>query len=58
MWSAIIGGGAFVLAIVFSLAKASSSAEKINEVHRKELLARKKGGNAQYDSHNKKQMKG
>lgn len=44
MWgaiAAIAAGIAFMLTTVFSLAKASSSADRMAEKHREELLSRK-----------------
>ncbi|WP_186725521.1 hypothetical protein [Planomicrobium sp. CPCC 101110] len=58
MWGVFMSGGVFVLAIVFSLAKASSRSEKITESHRTELLSRKKAEKAVHNSNNKNQMKG
>lgn len=58
MWSAIVSGGLFILAIIFSLAKASARADNITESHREELLARKKNVITHQNTHPKKQMKG
>jgi len=40
MWALIAGGFMFVLAVVFSLGKASSKREDVAHSHRQELLAR------------------
>ena len=40
MWALITGGFIFVLAVVFSLGKASSKREEVAHGHRQELLAR------------------
>lgn len=40
MWALITGGFMFVMAIVFSLGKASSKREDAARSHREELLAR------------------
>lgn len=40
MWALITGGFLFVLAVVFSLGKASSKREDVARGHRQELLAR------------------
>ncbi|PSL40750.1 hypothetical protein B0H99_104212 [Planomicrobium soli] len=58
MWGVFMSGGLLILAIVFSLAKASSRSDKITDAHRTELLERKKVGKTSYDAQNKNQMKG
>ena len=40
MWALITGGFVFVMAVVFSLGKASSKREDATHSHREELLAR------------------
>ncbi|MDN3437344.1 hypothetical protein QMA04_04530 [Planococcus sp. APC 3900] len=42
MWALITGGFIFVLAVVFSLGKASSKRENVANSHRQELLSRGK----------------
>ncbi len=42
MWALITGGFMFVMAVVFSLGKASSKREDATRNHREELLARSK----------------
>ena len=40
MWALITGGFVFVMAVIFSLGKASSRREDVAHSHRQELLAR------------------
>lgn len=42
MWALITGGFMFVMAVVFSLGKASSKREDATRGHREELLSRNK----------------
>ena len=43
MWGVLGAGAIFVLALVMSLAKASSRGERLAEQHREELVNRKEG---------------
>ncbi|MGH2317080.1 hypothetical protein ACRC6Q_04890 [Planococcus sp. SE5232] len=47
MWTLITGGFLFVMAVVFSLGKASSKREDATYNHREELLARSKGSDTE-----------
>ncbi|WP_394121457.1 hypothetical protein [Planococcus donghaensis] len=47
MWALITGGFMFVMAVIFSLGKASSKREDATQNHREELLARSKGGDTE-----------